>query len=84
MQYRNSLDWDIAGLGVHVHVCYCMSSTVMPVQVINLGNIAAKEPITHVFYDVTSYTPPSSRVLRFALAAIFYSLLAILMVSTVL
>ena len=61
-----------------------MSSAVMSVQVINLGNIAAKEPITHVFYDVTTYTPPSSRVLRFALAAIFYSFLAILMVSTVL
>jgi meckelin len=61
------------------HPLVLLLAVLLLLEVISLGNIGNREPIAHVFYDSSEYTPPSSRILRFALAAMFYSFLALLM-----
>ena len=48
---------------------------------VGLGNLGAQEPGAHIIFSPTTYQPPPSRVLRFALAAVIYCTLAVMLVS---
>lgn len=73
---------------VRTYVCLYMpctscefASSTTPTQVVGLGNLGAREPAAHVIFTPTTYQPPPSRVLRFAIAAVIYCLLAAVLVS---